>query len=172
MPEKQQEQQKGFQCPQCGRWGDDQVIDTRKIENVIQRTRRCSCGHVTKTTERCEIVKLYVHKSDRSREYYSEEKVRGGLVSAFAGIPVDSADLDDIVGRITIKAHGMGRAEVQSQEIGEWILSELQQKLKDQEYIYAVPFIRFALIFRRMTHLYQVQKFVTDIDSLVHHNAQ
>ncbi len=162
---------RGFQCPRCGHWDDDQVIDTRKIENAIQRTRRCKCGEITKTLERGEVTRLYVRKSHGDRESYSEDKLRRGLTLAFSNIRIESAAIDDIVQRVTEKARGMRREEISSHDIGNWVLEELKIRLREREDLYVVPFIRFSSIFRRLHYLHHIRDLVDEVERLLHPNS-
>lgn len=145
--------ERGFQCPRCSSWNTSQVVDTRKMRDGVQRTRRCSrCDNVTKTLESSLTQKpLYVRKRSLKRELYSEEKLRYGLGLAFMKVPIKPKELDDIAQCITEKARRKGREEITSKEICLFILEELEARINHQDNeseqsLLVIVYIRFAAL--------------------------
>lgn len=154
-------EKEGLQCPKCQRRDDDKVIDTRKIGDGIQRTRRCACGGTFKTMEKVWTIKLYVIKRfNREREVYSEEKLRRSIDAAFTKRRnVNNAEINGMVERITEEVRRKGEEDVHSHDIGLLVLNELRQDPR-----YAVAYVRFASIFFGVTDPKQVQHLAQEVD--------
>lgn len=144
--------EKGFQCPHCFSWNRSSVVDTRKGPVGIERRRRCSCGKDTHTLESTLRQKpLYVRKRSLKRELYSKEKLRHGLELAFAKVPVDSEEIDDVAQCVTEKAHQKEEDEITSREICSLILEELEERIDhpskgSDQLLLAIVYVRFATL--------------------------
>ncbi len=84
----------------------------------------------------------WVEKRDGSREPFSEEKLRQGLLRALEKRPVAAEEVESAVRRICKRAADAGEREVAATVIGEWVMDELRSL--DQ-----VAYVRFASVYRR-----------------------
>ncbi len=131
-------------CPFC-QATDTRVIDSRaRAEGfTIRRRRECTqCGARFNTQETPELKLPNVIKRDGSREAFSTDKLRGGLMRALEKRPVKSADVEEAIQRILTALRNMDTIEVDARSIGEHVMEELRRL--DQ-----VAYVRFASVYRR-----------------------
>jgi len=79
-----------MRCPFC-QSDDTKVLDTRLIDDgsQVRRRRECtSCGERYSTRETVDLNLPRLIKSDDSRETFSEEKLRSGLLKALESAPL------------------------------------------------------------------------------------
>src|SRR6516164_4146768 len=103
-------------CPFCGH-EETKVNDSRLAGEgrQIRRRREClKCGERFTTFETAELVMPVVIKGDRSREAFSEGKLRTGMEKALEKRPVPRESLDEAVSRIVHKVRSQGEREVPS----------------------------------------------------------
>jgi transcriptional repressor NrdR len=81
-----------------------------------------------------------VVKRDGSREPFSEDKLKSGMLHALEKRAVSTDRVEEAVARIKRKLLGQGEREVESRRIGEWVMEELRGL--DQ-----VAYIRFASVY-------------------------
>jgi transcriptional repressor NrdR len=119
------------------------VVDKRSVESrgEIRRRREClKCSKRFTTYETLVAVEVLVIKKDGRKETFDREKMERGLKRALEkrpGIDKVSLILDRIEGRIRA-----GRlSEIQSRELGKWMLSELKK-------LDPVAYLRFASVYR------------------------
>ena len=144
-----------MRCPQCG-CQDDKVIETRVARegDSIRRRRACvGCGWRFTTYEAIVRTEKQVVKRDGLREDFNPEKLRLGLRKACWKRPIGEAELDEIIRRIASQLENASPREVASQEIGEMVMTELQQ-------LDEVAYVRFASVYRRFK---DVDQFVSEI---------
>ncbi len=133
-----------MRCPYC-QHPDTRVLDSRLAADgeQVRRRRSCAeCGERFTTYEVPELGLPRVVKRDGSREPFSEEKLRQGLLRALEKRPVPTEEVETAVRRICKQAAGSGDREVASVVIGEWVMEELRSL--DQ-----VAYVRFASVYRR-----------------------
>jgi transcriptional repressor NrdR len=135
-----------MQCPYCVH-EDNKVIDTRESADSIRRRRQCSkCGKRYTTYERIAQTGLMVIKQDGRREAFDRQKLLGGIVKACAKRPVPMQAIESIVDEIEMELYALAKSEVDSQKIGQMVMSRLR-KLDD------VAYVRFASVYRRFADL-------------------
>lgn len=147
-----------MRCPFCHS-ADTSVIDSRLIDegDGVRRRRKCNtCDERYTTYERAELSLPRVAKSNDERVSFDESKLRKGLQLALEKRPVGAAEIEAALNNILRRARGVGEGEVQSREIGEWVMDELR-KLDD------VAYIRFASVYRSFQ---DVSAFQDEIDRL------
>lgn len=152
-----------MRCPFCGSF-DDQVIDSRPLDQAasIRRRRECNSCHRRFTTyERLEDLPLVVIKSDQRREPFDPQKVRRGIVMACKKRPVPTDTIDRIIGEIEYELQEY-MTEVPSKVIGEKVL----EKLKD---IDLVAYIRFASVYNKYD---SINKFTKELEKLQKKNKK
>ena len=148
-----------MRCPYCAQQ-DTQVIDSRELEDgiVTRRRRRCvSCQNRFTTYERAEAVPLMVAKKDGRREPYSRDKLMRNTLKALEKRPVPQEQVDTFLRGIEQQLFDLGKPEVSTQQIGQFVL----EGLKDLD---AVAYIRFASVYMGFADLEAMQR---EIDQLM-----
>lgn len=133
-----------MQCPFCHH-ADTRVIDSRLANEgeQVRRRRECmACGERFTTYETATDLALpRIVKRDRSREQFADDKLRAGFMRALEKRPVETDAIDQALARIKRRLRASGEREIDSQQIGEWVMAELRRL--DQ-----VAYIRFASVYR------------------------
>lgn len=148
-----------MRCPFC-QSDDTKVLDTRLIDDgsQVRRRRECtSCGERYSTRETVDLNLPRLIKSDESRELFSEEKLRSGLLKALEKRPVKTSQIETSIVRISRKLMTQAEREVPSAKIGEWVMEEL--KALDE-----VAYIRFASVYRQFQ---DIEAFKNEIEKLM-----
>jgi len=132
-----------MRCPFCDH-ADTQVVETRESDDggSIRRRRRClNCDKRFTTYERAELQFPTVVKRSGLRAEFDRSKLRGSIALALRKRPVAAAQVDAAVQRIEEWLLGLGVREVDSERIGEMVMSELKKLDK-------VGYVRFASVYR------------------------
>ena len=148
-----------MKCPSCGCL-DSKVTDSRPVDDggSIRRRREClQCGRRFTTYETLEQQQLLVIKKDQSRELFSPEKLRAGIIAACHKRPVSATQIEGVVNSVTQQAYNSLQEEISSRCIGEMVMNELK-------HIDDVAYIRFASVYRQFTDL---PTFVTEMNKLL-----
>jgi transcriptional repressor NrdR len=135
-------------CPYCST-EDTKVIDSRLTSDggEVRRRREClNCHERFTTYERSELTYPSVKKNDGSLVEFSEAKLRKGIMRALKKRSVEAESVDAAVTRILQKLLASSDREVESKQIGEWVIEELA--LIDD-----VAYVRFASVYRRFQDL-------------------
>lgn len=131
-----------MRCPYCQE-GDSHVVDTRSVGDTIRRRRECpKCKQRFTTYERLAPVSLFVAKRDGRREPFDREKLYSGIYKACAKRPISDDQVQEIVNRVENELYSLGRAEVDSEIIGQMVMDELRD-------LDEVAYVRFASVYRR-----------------------
>ncbi|MDT8408271.1 MAG: transcriptional regulator NrdR [Wenzhouxiangellaceae bacterium] len=145
-------------CPFCSHT-DTRVVDSRLTSDgyQIRRRRECvQCGARFNTFELPALKAPNVIKSNGSREAFSEDKLRRGMLRALEKRPVETQQVERALRDLLRKIRTLEESEIPSQAIGEWVASELARL--DQ-----VAYVRFASVYRRFE---DVQAFREEIERL------
>jgi len=144
-----------MKCIFCGE--DTKVTDKRDSESETRRRREClKCKKRFTTYERVEEPNLIVIKKDKSREPFSREKLRAGIMRACEKRPVETEQVDKIINEIERKIRNKIKGkEVTSREIGELVIKELKKLDK-------VAYIRFASVYHDFQDVKDFRKVVKD----------
>ena len=132
-----------MKCPFCG-YDNDKVIDSRGVEDAhaIRRRRRClACDRRFTTYERVAEVDVKVIKKNGERHPFRPDKLRLGLERACWKRPVSGKQIADLVTRIEQSVYSNFDNEINSEELGKIVMSELFQ-------LDEVAYIRFASVYR------------------------
>lgn len=130
-----------MRCPYCQE-SDSHVVDTRAVGDTIRRRRECpKCKQRFTTYERLAPVSLFVAKRDGRREPYDREKLYSGIYKACAKRPISDDQVQEVVDRVENNLYALGRAEVDSEIIGQMVMDELRG-LDD------VAYVRFASVYK------------------------
>lgn len=133
-----------MKCPRCS-YNGSRVVDSRPADDgtTIRRRRECeNCQYRFTTYERVEETPLLVVKKNGDREEFNRAKILRGIHRAFEKRPFSAKEQEDIVNRIETRIREEGVREIQSTEIGEYVMEELA-KIDD------VAYIRFASVYRQ-----------------------
>ena len=150
-----------MKCPFCG-YNDSKVIDSRPAEdgNTIRRRREClDCQKRFTTYEIIERMPLIVIKRDGSRQPFDRVKIINGLVRACEKRPVSMAQIEKVSDEVEQELRGRLESEVQSERIGEMVMTRL--KSLDE-----VAYVRFASVYRSFkdieTFMEELSKILTE----------
>ena len=139
-----------MRCPACGH-AEDRVVDSRGARDgeAIRRRRECvSCGNRFTTYESIERAPLLVVKRDGRRVPYERENILTGLMAACQKRPISREQMDALVARVEAQIFSRARDEVSSVEIGELVMSELED-------LDEIAYVRFASVYRSFRNLNQ-----------------
>lgn len=151
-------------CPHCHK-NSSRVIDSRPSDEgrVIRRRRECeNCGYRFTTFERIEQAPLLVVKKNGNREEFNRDKILRGLVRAAEKRPVTLAEMNNLVDKVENKLRSSGESEVDSRQIGEYVMQGLA-KLDD------VAYIRFASVYRQFK---DINGFMQEVQDMITDNGQ
>jgi transcriptional repressor NrdR len=132
-----------MRCPFCGH-GDTQVVETRDSDegDSTRRRRKCSaCDKRFTTYERAEIELPAIVKRDGRRTDYDRAKLKGSMMIALRKRPVSAEALESAIESIEARLRQCGEKEVDSTQLGEWVMRELRKLDK-------VAYVRFASVYR------------------------
>ena len=132
-----------MKCPFCNHL-EDKVVDSREAKegDTIRRRREClKCERRFTTYERIDEVPYMVIKKDGRREKFDRQKVLGGLIKACEKRPVGNAKLSELVNLVEAKVGDSPDREISTTEIGELLMSHLQELDK-------IAYVRFASVYR------------------------
>ncbi len=132
-----------MKCPFCNHL-QDKVVDSRETKegDTIRRRREClACERRFTTYERIDEVPYMVVKKDGRREKFDRQKVLTGLLKACEKRPVSMARLSDLVNRVESKVSDSSDREIQTTEIGEFLMESLRELDK-------IAYVRFASVYR------------------------
>ncbi len=147
-----------MRCPFCGGM-DTKVIDSRLAGegSQVRRRRACTaCGDRFTTYETAELLMPRIVKSDGTREPFNEEKLLTGVLRALEKRPVATERVHAAVSRMQHRLQSCGEREIQSRQLGEWVMEELRNL--DQ-----VAYVRFASVYRSFQ---DVSEFRDEIERL------
>lgn len=145
-------------CPFCNS-ADTKVIDSRLIRegNQTRRRRECpDCQERFTTYESAELSLPRVIKRDGRRVLFSEQKLRDVFSKALEKRPVSIEDIETAIVRIKRKIMINGNREIQSSQIGAWVMEELYQLDK-------VAYVRFASVYYSFQDIDEFRKVITKI---------
>ena len=145
-----------MKCPHCG-YSDSKVLDSRDVDDGVRRRRQClSCDTRFTTYERVQRTGLFVIKKDKRRELFDKGKLLSGIRKAFEKRPVAANTIDKIADDIETELYKQGRQEVQSEIIGDMVMTRLKQ-------IDQIAYIRFASVYRDFA---DITKLKQEVDNL------
>ncbi|MEM2956508.1 MAG: transcriptional regulator NrdR [Candidatus Pacearchaeota archaeon] len=144
-----------MKCPFCLS-ENTRVIDKRDIENSTKRRREClECKKRFTTFERVEDIDIFVIKKDGTREKFSREKLKNGLMKACEKRPVSQESINNAVDEIE-RLIRKDEKEVSTKFIGELVMKKLKHLDK-------VAYIRFASVYRDFKDIKDFEKEIREI---------
>lgn len=151
-----------MKCIFCGHT-ESKVVDSRVTDDStsIRRRREClKCGKRFTTYETVETTPILVIKSDGTRQPFSAEKIKNGIIKACEKRPVTMSQIEKIVDTIEKQIHNSLNQEVSSKQIGEMIMEELK-KLDD------VAYVRFASVYRKFKDISNFVSFLSEFENMI-----
>ncbi len=130
-------------CQYCGQ-NNTVVIDSRDSEDgvAIRRRRKCEdCGRRFTTYERAENLELKVIKKDGTKEDFSREKIKRGLIKATWKRPITIDQIDELIDEVEQKLKVMGSKEIKSWQIGNLVINRLKK-------LDTLGYLLFATVYR------------------------
>jgi len=132
-----------MRCPYCLH-PNTRVIDSRFAGEGEQVRRRRECEKCRERFTTYETVELnmprIVKARDKSRETFSEEKLRAGMERALRKRAVETDRVDAAINNIKRKLRASGLRELPSSKVGEWVMQELRN-------LDHVAYVRFASVY-------------------------
>ena len=147
-----------MRCPYCQN-DDSKVLDTsHDSHGGIRRRREClKCGQRFSSYERPILSTPLLVKQDGTREEFDREKLSRGVRIACAKRPVSAADIERLIGQVESDLQKMGKAEVSSRVVGDFVINRLKEL--DQ-----IAYIRYAIVYLRLSDLHSLRN---EIDHLL-----
>lgn len=145
-------------CPFCNA-EETKVIDSRLVADgaQVRRRRQCLDCHERFTTfESAELVLPLIIKRDGRREPFYIENLRAGMLRALEKRPVSVDKLEEAIITIIGKIRRGGEREVDSSQIGQWVMEELYC-------LDHVAYVRFASVYKRFQ---DISEFRQTIDQM------
>ncbi len=145
-------------CPFCHA-EETKVIDSRLVADgaQVRRRRQCLLCHERFTTfETAELIMPLIIKRDGRRELFSVDNLRAGMLRALEKRPVGMDAVEDAIVIITQKIRRSGEREVDSRQVGEWVMEQLYR-------LDHVAYVRFASVYKRFK---DVSEFRQTIDQM------
>jgi len=145
-------------CPFCHAI-DTKVIDSRLVLDgaQVRRRRQCLLCHERFTTfESAELVMPMIIKRDSRRELFRIENLRAGMLRALEKRPVSADAIEVALATIMQKIRQTGEREIDSRQIGEWVMEQLYS-------IDHIAYVRFASVYKRFK---DVSEFRETIDQM------
>ncbi len=131
-------------CPFCHAI-DTKVIDSRLVAEgaQVRRRRQCLvCNERFTSFETAELVMPLVIKRDGRRKLFNQNNLRAGMLRALEKRPVSADALEEAVAAIIQKIRRTGEREIDSRQIGEWVMEQLYR-------MDHVAYVRFASVYKR-----------------------
>jgi len=130
-----------MKCIFCS--GETKVTDKRDSDGETRRRREClKCKKRFTTYERAEELDIIVIKKDKTREPFSREKLKAGIMKACEKRPIETEKIDKVINEIERKIRDRIKGkEIESKEVGEEVMKALKKLDK-------VAYIRFASVYR------------------------
>ncbi|KYG32213.1 transcriptional regulator NrdR [Alkalihalobacillus trypoxylicola] len=147
-----------MRCPTCHHIGT-RVLDSRPSHEgrSIRRRRECEeCNQRFTTFEMVEEIPLIVVKKDGTRQEFNRDKILRGLIRACEKRSVSLDTLESIVANVERELRGKGKNEVQSHDVGEFVMEQLAD-------IDDVAYVRFASVYRQFKDINVFIKELTEL---------
>ena len=148
-----------MKCPSC-QYNGTRVLDSRPVDESksIRRRRECeACVFRFTTFEKVEETPLMVVKKCGTREEFSRDKIRRGLIRACEKRPVPLKELEQITSYVEKELRNQGISEVKSDSVGEMVMDKLAE-------VDEVAYVRFASVYRQFK---DINVFIDELKDLI-----
>ncbi len=119
------------------------------------------CRERFTTFEFAELNLPRIIKSDGTREPFSEDKLRAGMLRALEKRPVSSDAIEAAINRVKKKLQSTGDRECSSSLIGEAVMEELQK-------LDHVAYVRFASVYRSFQDVNEFRAVIASLEEEPH----
>lgn len=146
-------------CPFCHAI-DTKVIDSRLVAEgaQVRRRRECiECHERFTTFETAELIMPLVVKRDGRREAFHIENLRAGMLRALEKRPVSTDDVEAALVAIMQKIRDTGEREMDSRQIGEWVMEQLFR-------MDHIAYVRFASVYKRFQDISEFQRAIDQMN--------
>ena len=147
-----------MKCPFCG-YNDTQVKDSRPSEDgtSIRRRRGCPKCHARfSTVEHVQLRDLTVIKKDGTRVPFERDKLEYSIKLATRKRDVSAEKISSLTNTIVRELEQLGEPEIQSAEIGSYVMDALLKLDK-------VAYIRYASVYKNFSSTRDFEDFVADL---------
>lgn len=147
-----------MKCPYCGK-KNTSVVDSREADDQTSIRRRRSCGECGKrftTYERIEGIDLKVIKKDGTKEDFSRDKLRRGIVKATWKRPISMSAVEELIDDVERRLRLKDASEVKSWEVGNLVINRLRK-------LDPLSYLLFASVYRDFE---SVDDFADEINKL------
>lgn len=146
-------------CPFCHAI-DTKVIDSRLVAEgaQVRRRRECiECHERFTTFETAELVMPLIVKRDGRRELFRLDNLRAGMLRALEKRPVSTDSLEAALVTIMQKIRDTGEREIDSRQIGEWVMEQLFR-------LDHIAYVRFASVYKRFQDVSEFQRAIDQMN--------
>ena len=147
-----------MKCPFCG-YNDTQVKDSRPSEDgtSIRRRRGCPKCHARfSTVEHVQLRDLTVIKKDGTRVPFERDKLEYSIKLATRKRDVSLERISSLTNTIVRELEQLGEPEIQSAEIGSYVMDALLKLDK-------VAYIRYASVYKNFSSTEDFEDFVSNL---------
>lgn len=145
-------------CPFCHAI-DTKVIDSRLVAEgaQVRRRRECiECHERFTTFETAELIMPMIVKRDGRREMFQLDNLRAGMLRALEKRPVSTDAIEAALVIIMQKMRDTGEREIDSRQIGEWVMEQLFR-------LDHIAYVRFASVYKRFQDVSEFQRAIDQI---------
>jgi len=146
-------------CPFCHA-EETKVIDSRLVAEgaQVRRRRQCLLCHERFTTfETAELVMPLIIKRDGRRELFSVGNLRAGMLRALEKRPVSMDTVEEAIIAIMQKIRRNGEREVDSRQVGDWVMEQLYR-------LDHVAYVRFASVYKRFKDISEFRRTIEQMN--------
>ncbi len=146
-------------CPFC-KHENTQVLETRyqDIDNTMKRKRKCDNCHARfATVEVAHLLFPLIVKKDQRREAYQHAKLEKSMLIALRKREVSIPKLEQAIHNIEQMLLTSPEREVQSFQIGLWILHELKKLDK-------VAYMRFISVYKNFSDINEFSNILNELN--------
>lgn len=147
-----------MRCPYCGS-ANISVLESRDSEDgeVTRRRREClKCKKRFTTYERVEQIDLKIVKKDGSKETFSRQKIKNGIMLACQKTEIEEERVEELINDVEMRLLNRKSTEISSSDIGRMVLTRLKKLDK-------VAYLRFASVFLEFESVNQFKKEIREI---------
>ncbi|MCL2095160.1 ATP cone domain-containing protein [Candidatus Saccharibacteria bacterium] len=137
--------------------GASRVLETRESDDglTIRRRRETVDGKRFTTYERVERPALIVVKQSGGREPFDRAKLMDAITRSVGKFFKSELEIEDVVGQVEAIVYGKNADQIDSQSIGEAVLTVLGRTNE-------VAYVRFASVFRQFTSLREFEQILEE----------
>ncbi|MGC0371887.1 MAG: hypothetical protein DGJ47_000588 [Rickettsiaceae bacterium] len=144
-----------MKCPFCQK-SDTFVKNSREADEgkIIRRRRECKgCNNRFTTFEQIQIKKTVIIKRSGFKKLLDRSKILKSISMATRKRNISQEEIEKITDRICLKIENSNEKEVESRNIGNFIMHELAK-------IDQVAYIRFASVYKDFSNVKDFTKFI------------